>query len=136
MSVVGAPRLDPHRFGVTGVRTGSLVFEPVVTVHVVVGLIFVALVVVHLAQRRRVSTRLAARLLRMRTLLGRGGRLAGADALLAAVTLAMVVSGFWDWSLGHPTRIRWHAIAGFVLAAMAVVHTLRRWARLRSSRIR
>jgi hypothetical protein len=114
----------------------SLAFEPVLTIHVVVGLIFVALVVVHLAQRRRVSTKLAARLLRVRTLSRRGGRLAVADALLGAVTVAMVVSGFWDWSLGHPTRIRWHAVAGFVLAALLVVHTFRRRRRLRSSRVR
>jgi len=63
-------------------------------------------------------------------------RLAVADALLAAVTVAMLVSGFWDWSLGHPTRIRWHAFAWFLLAPLLVVHTLRRWARLRSSRVR
>ena len=61
----------------------------------------------------RVSARLLARLSRPgRTLAGPAGRLALADALLAAMTAGMLASGFWDWSAGHPTRIRWHAISG------------------------
>ena len=39
--------------------TTSLVLEPVVTVHVVLGLAFVGLVVVHVVQRRQVSMALA-----------------------------------------------------------------------------
>ncbi|HEY5025960.1 MAG TPA: hypothetical protein VII76_13370 [Acidimicrobiales bacterium] len=114
----------------------SLVFETVLTIHIVVGLVFVALVVVHLFQRRRTSVMLAARLGRFRTLQSRGGRLALADAFLALVTAGMLVSGFWDWSLGHPTRIRWHAVCGIVLAVLLGVHTVRRRARLRSSQVR
>lgn len=58
-----------------------------------------------------------------------------ADAVLTIVTVAMLVSGFWDWTLGHPTRIRWHALTGVALAGMLIVHTLRRGSRLRSSNV-
>ena len=114
----------------------ALVLEPILTIHIVVGLIFSVLVVAHLAQRRQVSVKLLTRLGRFRTLHRPGGRRAIADVLLALVTIGMLVSGFWDWSLGHPTRIRWHAITGIVLAVFLVVHTVRRRVRLRSSQIR
>jgi hypothetical protein len=114
----------------------SLVFEPVLTIHIAVGLVFAVLVGAHLVQRRRITGRLATHLLRVRTLSRPRGRLAVADALLAIVTLAMVVSGFWDWSLGHPTHIRWHAISGVALGGFLLVHTLRRRKRLRSSQVR
>jgi len=115
----------------------SLIFEPLVlTIHIVVGLVFAALVGVHLAQRRHVSTNLAARLIRVAALRRPAGRLALADALLTAVTLAMLASGFWDWFAGHPTRIRWHALTGVGLAVLLVVHTIRRWSRLRRSKVR
>jgi hypothetical protein len=58
-----------------------------------------------------------------------------ADALLAVLTIAMLVSGFWDWSIGHPTRIRWHAVTGVVLAGLLLVHTIGRRSRLRSSNV-
>jgi len=94
----------------------SLAFETVLTLHIVIGLAFAVLVVTHLLQRRRASVMVASRLARFRSWHRPGGRLALADALLALVTVAMLVSGFWDWSLGHPTRIRWHALSGIVLA--------------------
>jgi ABC-type thiamin/hydroxymethylpyrimidine transport system permease subunit len=111
----------------------SLVLEPVLTVHIGLGLAFVALVVAHLVQRRRTSTAL---LRRLPDISRSAGRLALVDALLAALTIAMFASGVWDWALGHPTRIRWHAITGVVLAGLLVVHTVRRWRRLGTSRIR
>lgn len=115
----------------------SLLFEGfMLTVHIAVGFVFVALVVVHLAQRRQVSTNLASRLLRVRGLHRPAGRLAVSDAFLTAVTVAMLVSGFWDWSAGHPTRIRWHAYTGVALAVLVLVHTLRRRRRLRRSQVR
>ena len=45
--------------------TVSLVLEPLLTVHIALGLVFVGLVVVHLVQRRRVSLALARRLPRV-----------------------------------------------------------------------
>lgn len=114
----------------------SLVLEPILTLHVVVGLIFVGLVAIHLLQRRRTSARLLRQLARPRTLHRRPGRLAAADALLFVVTAGMLASGLWDLTTGHPTRIRWHAITGVVLVAYLVVHTLRRRTRLRRSQVR
>ena len=46
----------------------SLAFEPILTIHIVVGLIFSVLAVTHLAQRRQVSIKLLTRLGRFRTL--------------------------------------------------------------------
>jgi hypothetical protein len=106
------------------------------TVHIVVGLIFVAFVIVHLVQRRRTSSRLLRRLARVRLLGQAQGRLALADLLLAVLTVGMLGSGLVDWSLGHPTRIRFHALLGVGLAILLVTHSFSRWKRLRTSRVR
>ncbi len=124
--------------GLVGTTIVSLVFEPLIlAIHIAVGLAFAVLAMAHLVQRRRVSARLLARLSRPgRTLAGPAGRLALADALLAALAAGMLASGFWDWLAGHPTRIRWHAITGVALTALLVVHTARRRSRLRRSKVR
>ena len=123
--------------GLIGTLIVSLVFEPLVlTIHIAVGLVFAVLAGLHLAQRRRVSSRLLARLARVRILARPSGRLALADLLLAVITAGMLVSGFWDWFAGHPTKIRWHAITGVVLAILLAVHTIRRRSRLRRSTVR
>lgn len=124
--------------GLVATTIVSLVFEPLIlAIHIAVGLAFAVLSVAHLVQRRRVSARLLARLSRPgRTLAGPAGRLALADALLAALAAGMLASGFWDWLAGHPTRIRWHAITGVALTALLVVHTARRRSRLRRSKVR
>jgi len=115
----------------------SLAFEPVVlTLHIVIGLAFVVLAGIHLGQRRRTSIALARRLPRPRLLNRPAGRLALADTALLMATATMFASGTWDWLTGHPTRIRWHAITGFALAVLVLLHTLRRRSRLRSSGIR
>ncbi len=114
----------------------SLVLEPVLSLHVAFGLIFVLLVGVHLAQRRRISKRLAVRLLKFQKLLAPPGRLALADGILFVMTMAMLLSGFWDLWAPHHTKIRWHAITGVVLTVYLAVHTVRRWRRLRFSQIR
>ncbi len=123
--------------GLIGTAVVSLVFEPLVlAIHIAVGVAFAVLAGMHLAQRRRVSARLLARLARLRILAGAAGRLALADLLLALVTAGMLVSGFWDWFAGHPTKIRWHAITGVVLAILLAGHTVRRRKRLRRSAVR
>ena len=115
----------------------SLMFEPLVlAIHIAVGQVFAVLAGLHLAQRRRVSASLLARLARVRMLARPSGRLALADLLLAVITAGMLASGFWDWFAGHPTKIRWHAITGVVLAILLVVHTIRRRSRLRRSAVR
>jgi len=113
----------------------SLVFEFVLSIHIIVGLLFLLFVGAHLVQRRRISTALVRRLARVSMLHRRAGRLALSDALLLALTVAMLTSGFVDVALGHPTRVRWHAIFGVVLAIYLAVHTIRRRTRLRSSKI-
>jgi hypothetical protein len=126
--------------GLIGTLIVSLVFEPLVlAIHIAVGLVFAVLAGLHLAQRRRVSARLLAqlgRLARVRIRTGPAGRLALADLLLAVITAGMLVSGFWDWFAGRPTKIRWHAITGVVLAILLVAHTIRRRSRLRRSTVR
>jgi hypothetical protein len=115
----------------------SMLFQPVVLVlHIWIGLAFAALVAIHVTQRRHVSVRLLRQFMRIRTLHRPRGRLAIADVCLGALTVGMLVSGFWDWFAGHPTRIRWHALTGFVLIAFLIVHTLNRQNRLRGSHIR
>lgn len=114
----------------------SLVLEPVLTLHIVFGLVFVLLVACHLIQRRRTSKRLAIRLMKVRSYLFPGSRMALADGFLLIMTSAMLISGFWDVVAPHHTKIRWHAITGVVLTAFLVVHTVRRWGRLRFSQIR
>ncbi|HZC70829.1 MAG TPA: hypothetical protein VE442_09055 [Jatrophihabitans sp.] len=112
----------------------SLILEPEITLHVLVGLVFVAFVAVHLAQRRQVAQRLAGHLSAPWRLHRAPVRLAVADAMLLVVTLAMLGSGLWDWLDGRPTRIRWHAISGVLLTGYLIAHTIRRRRRLTSSR--
>ena len=72
----------------------------------------------------------------MRALARPAGLEHSADALLAVITAGMLISGFWDWFARHPTKIRWHAITGVVLAILLLIHTVRRWSRLRRSKVR
>lgn len=130
-----AARLIVH-LGLIVTAVVSLIFEPALTLHIAIGLVFVGLVVAHLVQRKRVTSALATRLFRGRGLLRPAGRLALSDALLVALTVAMLGSGLWDWLSGHPTRIRWHAITGVLLAGYLIVHTVRRRRRLTSSNVR
>ena len=122
--------------GSIGSAIVSLVLEPILVLHVIFGVLFVFLVACHLAQRRRISKRLAVRLLKARGLLLPGSRLALADGFLFIVTSAMLISGFWDLWAPHHTKIRWHAITGVVMTVFLIVHTVRRRARLRISNIR
>ena len=114
----------------------SLAVEPILSLHILIGLAFIALVAAHLLQRRRVSASLLGRLVHPTGRLSPSGRLAAADLILTVLTIAMLASGLWDWLTGHPTRIRWHAITGVVLAGFLLVHTVRRRSRLRTSRVR
>src|ERR1700722_6391340 len=69
-----------------------------VAYHTVVGLVFVALVLVHLAQRPRTLARMFTQLVRARTFVERRFRLAVSDVLLFFITLNVLVSGVVDWS--------------------------------------
>jgi hypothetical protein len=126
----------------------TVVLIPEGTIHVVVGSAFVALVVVHVAQRRHTVARLDGNLGRVRTWLTRRGRLAWSDLVLALLTLNVLASGTADLvssnkvmlhprDIGIPLRdIGWHALSALVLLAYLCVHVARRWGRLRRSVIR
>ena len=114
-----------------------------IAIHTDVGLVFVGLVVVHLAQRRRTLARMANQIVRARTFVERRIRLAVSDLLLLFITLNVLVSGILDWSRGVPTQLplpppfyRWHLDSGVVLVVYLAVHVWRRRKRLRRSTIR
>ena len=114
-----------------------------VAYHTVVGLVFVGLVVVHLAQRRRTIARMATQVARARTVVRRGLRLAVSDLVLLFITVNVLVSGVVDWGRGAPTRLplpapfyRWHLDSGAALVIYLAVHVWRRRKRLRRSTIR
>jgi hypothetical protein len=130
-----ATRLAVH-LALIATAVVSLVLEPVLALHILFGLGFVAFVAVHLAQRRRIGRRLIGQLSAAWRLERGATRLALSDALLLVLTVGMLASGLWDWLDGHPTRIRWHAITGVLLAGYLLVHTVRRRRRLRASRVR
>ncbi|MGN6606897.1 MAG: hypothetical protein ACTHMS_07790 [Jatrophihabitans sp.] len=118
--------------GLIGTAVLSLVLEPDLALHIGLGLAFVWLVVVHLAQRRRTGRRLLRSLAPPRPFASPSSRLATSDAILTLLTAGMLVSGLWDWLDGR-TRIRRHALTGVILAAYLVVHSWRRRRRLRRS---
>lgn len=118
------------------------------TPHLVVGPAFVALVGIHLAQRRHTVARLLENLGRARTWFRRRGRLAWSDLVLALFTLNVLVSGTYDLlsgdqvilhprDVGIPFRdIGWHVLSALVLLVSLCVHVARRWGRIRRSVIR
>ena len=113
-------------------------------IHADVGLAFAALVIVHLAQRRHRIAGMFARLWGLRRRVVRELRLLASDAILAFVTVNVVVSGILDWNRGAPVLLpalprpfdRWHLLASAVLVVYLVIHVSRRWRRLRRSTIR
>lgn len=116
--------------------------------HLVVGLAFVALVGLHVVQRRHTVARLLGNLGRVRTWLARRGRLAWSDVVLALLTLNVLVSGTYDLVTGnqvilHPRAvgidfrdIGWHVASALVLLVYLGVHVARRGGRIRRSSIR
>jgi hypothetical protein len=126
----------------------TVVLIPEGTPHVVVGLAFVAMVGIHVAQRRHTVTRLLGNLVRARSWLSRRGRLAWSDLILTLLTLNVLASGTYDLlssnklmlhpsDIGIPMRdIGWHALSALVLLVYLCVHVARRWGRLRRSVIR
>ena len=112
-------------------------------IHADVGLVFVGLVIVHLAQRRHRIARMLAQLRRLGPRVERELRLLTSDAILTFITLNVVVSGIIDWGRGAPLLLplprpfdRWHLTSSVVLVVYLAVHVSRRWKRLRRSTIR
>ncbi len=118
------------------------------TPHLVVGLAFVALVGIHVAQRRHTVARLIGNLGRARTWFRRRGRLAWSDLVLAMLILNVLASGTYDLLSGnqvilHPREVGipfrdmgWHVLSALVLLVYLCVHAARRWGRIRHSAIR
>jgi hypothetical protein len=114
-----------------------------VAYHTVIGLVFVGLVLGHLAQRRRTIARMVTQLTRAQTFVERRTRLALSDLVLFFITLNVLVSGILDWGRGQPIQLplpvpfdRWHLDSGLALVVYLTVHVWRRRKRLRRSTIR
>lgn len=115
-----------------------------ILVHIFFGLLFAGLVVAHLRHRRRTVSILLADLRRFGRWIKPRGRMAWADLLLLFVTINVVLSGFFDYFEHRPVMIctglispiRWHVVSSLVLLVLLTVHTLRRWRRLRTSKVR
>lgn len=128
------------------VFVGSLVVLPTTTigVHVLVGLGFAALVIAHLRQRRHRIRALAHQLWSRDAWRRPGGRLAWSDLIMTLLLLNVIVSGIADYliggrglfiNVGLPQDIRWHGLSAVVLLVALVIHVVRRWKRLRHSRV-
>jgi hypothetical protein len=113
-------------------------------IHADVGLAFAGLVIVHLVQRRHRIAGMFTRLWGFRRRVARELRILASDAILAFVTVNVVVSGILDWNRGAPLLLpvlplpfdRWHLLSSVVLVVYLVIHVSRRWRRLRRSTIR
>lgn len=120
-----------------------------ITVHVVIGVAFMAVLLLHFYQRRRTIAGLARQLVGARARSARSTRLAISDVILELLVLDVLVSGVVDVirhqatqlsvlsSIGFPPGlIQWHKLAAVLLVVYATVHVVRRRRRLRHSRIR
>jgi len=109
--------------------------------HTVVGLVFVGLVVIHLAQRRRTIARMATQIVRAKSFVERRIRLAVSDLVLFFITANVLISGVVDWSRGYPTQLpllpapfyRWHLISSIALVIYLIVHI---WHRRKRAQVR
>jgi hypothetical protein len=130
-----------------GAALASLVLlRGATTIHILLGLAFVALVAVHLSQRRQAVNRLTRQLAQVRSWFRPRGRLAWSDVILGLLTVNVLISGTVDWVDGHDTALPlqalrigylgWHGISSLVLLCYLLVHVLRRRRRLRTSHIR
>jgi hypothetical protein len=134
--------------GAFAASLATVVMIPAGRLHIVVGLVFVALAGVHVAQRRRTVARLIGALARAGGWFTRRGRLAWSDLVLVLLSLNLLVSGTYDWLSGEKVMVQpreigipvrefgWHALSAIVLLVYLCVHVARRWDRVRRSTIR
>ena len=118
--------------------------SPRVTVHIVIACFFLGLVIVHLAQRRHMLSKLIAQLGRAGSRM-KGRRLAVSDAIFAFLAANVLASGIYDFATGQNTRIPlpgihlfigWHSLSSVIFLGYLIAHVIRRRRRLRHSRIR
>ena len=112
--------------------------------HEIVGLVFAGLVVAHLMQRRNRVRGLLAQLASVTSWRRRGGRLAWSDLALTFIFVNLIVSGVADYfygqpgifiTVGLPKPMRWHSASAIALLVYLIVHVIRRFRRLRHSRV-
>lgn len=119
-----------------------------ITIHVIFGVLFVAMMVLHLFQRRRTIRTLLKRLVGGQTRSRAATRLGVADIILELLVLNVLASGIVDGVSHHATQFplanvlhlppgldQWHKLAGIVLFVYVTVHIIRRRRRLRRSHI-
>jgi hypothetical protein len=120
-----------------------------ITLHVVIGVVFMAVLLAHFIQRRRTITSILKQLLGVKARARGAIRLAASDVILELLVLDVLVSGIVD-VVNHQTTqlnflapfgwppglIQWHKVASFLLVIYATVHVVRRRRRLRRSHIR
>lgn len=118
--------------------------NPRVTVHVAIACAFLALVIVHLAQRRHTLRRLIAQFARAGSRM-KGRRLVISDAIFAFLIANVLASGILDLTTGRNTRIPlpgvrlfigWHTLSSLLFLGYLITHVIRRRKRLRRSLIR
>jgi hypothetical protein len=127
-----------------GVALFVVIAHTGISVHIVAGLCFAALVSAHLVQRRRTVRALAGSLVEPPTWRSRRGRLALADAVLVFLAANVVLSGIVDWASARPAMVQllpglrplnWHTTSSLLLLVYVIVHVVRRRAKLRHSHI-
>jgi hypothetical protein len=114
------------------------------TDHSIIGLIVLAIVLVHLWQRRQTIWRLISRFWGHRSPATRK-RLAVSDLILWLLFVNVMISGIADFIVGHTIFLsipgpnilqKWHAMGVLVLLVYVIVHVIRRRKRLRTSHVR
>jgi hypothetical protein len=119
-----------------------------ITVHVILGVLFMVMLLGHLYQRRRTLSSLHKRLVGITVRAKVTRRLAVSDTILELLVTNVLVSGIVDAinhqetqfsllaSIGFPRGlVQWHKLAAFVLFVYVIIHVYRRRKRLRRSRI-
>jgi hypothetical protein len=119
-----------------------------ITIHVIFGVTFMVMMVIHLFQRRRTITSLLKRLFGSTARTSAASRLAISDIILELLVLDVLVSGVvdalrhqatqfpWATALHIPPGLsQWHKLAAIVLVVYATIHIIRRRKRLRRSHI-
>jgi hypothetical protein len=119
-----------------------------ITIHVICGVAFIALMLVHLFQRRRTVKSLLKRLIGLQARARATTRMAISDIIFGLLALDVLISGVVDTVAHHSTQFalarvlhlppgldQWHKLAAFVFVVYAVVHVIRRRKRLRRSHI-
>jgi hypothetical protein len=119
-----------------------------ITIHVIFGVWFMAMLLFHFYQRRRTIKSLIKRLIGIQTRTRETTRLVVSDIILELLVLDVLVSGIVDGLNHHATQFpfasalglppglsQWHKLAALVLVVYATVHVIRRRKRLRRSHI-